>query len=42
VLCHEAEGKTTWLLVEAKGGERAVDRSARAAAFDLLAYRTAS
>jgi hypothetical protein len=30
-----------WLLVEAKGGERAVDKSARAAAYDLLAYRTA-
>jgi hypothetical protein len=30
-----------WLVVEVKGGERSVQRSARAAAFDLLAYRTA-
>jgi hypothetical protein len=30
-----------WLLIEVKGGERAVAQSARAAAYDLLAYRTA-
>jgi hypothetical protein len=30
-----------WLLVEVKGGERAGSHSARAAAYDLLAYRTA-
>jgi hypothetical protein len=30
-----------WLLVEVKGVQRAVDRSARAATLDLLAYRRA-
>jgi hypothetical protein len=30
-----------WLLVEVKGGERGVSESARAAAYDLLAYRSA-
>jgi hypothetical protein len=30
-----------WLLIEVKGGERHVVDSARAAAYDLLAYRTA-
>jgi hypothetical protein len=30
-----------WLVIEVKGGERKVEQSARAAAFDLLAYRTA-
>jgi hypothetical protein len=30
-----------WLLVEAKGGHRSVKNSARAAAYDLLAYRMA-
>jgi hypothetical protein len=30
-----------WLLIEVKGGERDVRHSARAAAYDLLAYRTA-
>ncbi len=30
-----------WLLVEVKGGAKDVDRYARAAAYDLLAYRTA-
>jgi hypothetical protein len=30
-----------WLLVEVKGGHRSVKRSARAAAYDLLAYRMA-
>jgi hypothetical protein len=30
-----------WLLIEVKGGERGVAQSARAAAYDLLAYRTA-
>jgi hypothetical protein len=30
-----------WLLIEVKGGERSVTDSARAAAYDLLAYRTA-
>lgn len=30
-----------WLLIEVKGGERSVVGSARAAAYDLLAYRTA-
>jgi hypothetical protein len=32
--------KERWLLIEAKGGDRTVDKSARAAAFDLLAYRS--
>ena len=31
----------SWLLIEVKGGERTVEHSARAATFDLLAYRTA-
>jgi hypothetical protein len=30
-----------WLLVEVKGGQRSVKKSARAAAYDLLAYRMA-
>jgi hypothetical protein len=30
-----------WILIEAKGGERPVEQSARAATYDLLAYRTA-
>jgi hypothetical protein len=30
-----------WLVVEAKGGHRTVQKSARAAAYDLLAYTTA-
>jgi hypothetical protein len=30
-----------WLLIEVKGGERDAAQSARAAAYDLLAYRTA-
>ncbi len=34
-------GEERWLVVEVKGGERSVQRSARAAAYDLLAYRTA-
>jgi hypothetical protein len=33
--------ETTWVLVEVKGGTRAGEASARAAAYDLLAYRTA-
>jgi hypothetical protein len=41
VLCHQVGGETRWLLIEAKGGERSVDQSARAATFDLLAYRAA-
>jgi hypothetical protein len=38
-LCREDEER--WLLIEVKGGERPVAQSARAAAYDLLAYRTA-
>ena len=30
-----------WLLIEAKGGHRRVEQSARAALLDLLAYRRA-
>jgi poly(3-hydroxybutyrate) depolymerase len=30
-----------WLVVEVKGGQRTVQKSARAAAYDLLAYTTA-
>jgi hypothetical protein len=41
VLNYDNGADTRWLLVEAKGGERSVDRSARAAIFDLLAYRSA-
>jgi hypothetical protein len=39
---YECHGHTQrWLVVEVKGVERAVDRSARAATLDLLAYRRA-
>jgi hypothetical protein len=41
VLRHVAERKTRWLLVEVKGVERTVARSARAALLDLLGYRWA-
>jgi hypothetical protein len=41
VIKHDHNGTESWLLIEAKGGERRVDHSARAATFDLLAYRTA-
>jgi hypothetical protein len=41
VIRHAREGTTRWLLVEVKGGERPVEQAARAAAYDLLAYRTA-
>jgi hypothetical protein len=30
-----------WILIEAKGGERSISKSARAATYDLLAYRSA-
>jgi hypothetical protein len=39
---HRTSGESDhWLLVEVKGGERSVEKSARAAAYDLLAYRAA-
>jgi hypothetical protein len=41
VIARTRDGEPTWLIIEAKGGERGVARSARAATFDLLAYRTA-
>jgi hypothetical protein len=41
VLHRPARGDEQWLLIEAKGGERRVERSARAAVLDLLAYRRA-
>jgi hypothetical protein len=41
VIRQDHNGTESWLLIEAKGGERRVDHSARAATFDLLAYRTA-
>jgi hypothetical protein len=41
VIGHAREGTSRWLLVEVKGGKRPVDEAARAAAYDLLAYRTA-
>jgi hypothetical protein len=41
VIKHDHHGAESWLLIEAKGGERRVDQSARAATFDLLAYRAA-
>lgn len=34
-------GDERWLVVEVKGGQRSVQQSARAAAYDLLAYKTA-
>lgn len=40
-IAHTARGVERWLLVEAKGGERSAEESARAATFDLLAYRAA-
>jgi hypothetical protein len=39
--CCPARGDQQWLLIEVKGGERAVQHSARAALLDLLAYRRA-
>lgn len=41
VIRRHGDLPAAWLIIEAKGGERTVDQSARAAAFDLLAYRTA-
>jgi hypothetical protein len=42
VIRTTAGSRTRWLVVEAKGGpKRRVTDSARAAAYDLLAYRTA-
>ena len=41
VLHRPARGDQQWLLIEVKGGERAVEQSARAALLDLLAYRRA-
>jgi hypothetical protein len=41
VLRHIRENEERWLLVEVKGGTRSCSESARAAAYDLLAYRTA-
>lgn len=35
------EGQERWLIVEVKGGHRPIEESARAAAYDLLAYRRA-
>jgi hypothetical protein len=37
----DGAGAEAWLLVEVKGGHRAVEKSARAATFDLMAYGTA-
>lgn len=41
VLLHRHGGQTRWIIVEVKGGHRRVEESARAALYDLLAYRTA-
>jgi hypothetical protein len=41
VIQHIREGPSRWLLVKVKGGARPVEQAARAAAYDLLAYRTA-
>jgi hypothetical protein len=42
VLRHLAgTGKPRWLLIEVKGGTRPIEDSARAALYDLLAYRAA-
>jgi hypothetical protein len=41
VMRVERPGSVHWLMFEVKGVERAVEASARAAAFDLLAYRRA-
>jgi hypothetical protein len=41
VIKLKRQDEERWLLVEVKGGERAGAHSARAAAYDLLAYRTA-
>jgi hypothetical protein len=41
VMRLERPGSVRWLMFEVKGVERAVEASARAAAFDLLAYRRA-
>jgi hypothetical protein len=41
VMRVERPGSVRWLMFEVKGVERAVEASARAAAFDLLAYRRA-
>jgi hypothetical protein len=39
VLRHETGGRTRWILLEVKGGTGRVERYARAALGDLLAYR---
>ncbi|HVH51422.1 MAG TPA: hypothetical protein VM690_04705 [Gaiellaceae bacterium] len=41
VIHRTGESGDRWLVVEVKGGERSVGESARAAAYDLMAYRTA-
>jgi hypothetical protein len=41
VIHHRRGDQRSWLVIEAKGGTREVEHSARAAVFDLLAYRTA-
>ncbi len=41
VIRRYGDTEEKWLLIEAKGGERRIEHSARAALFDLLAYRTA-
>jgi hypothetical protein len=41
VLHTTGGGGERWLMVEVKGGARPVEHAARAAAYDLLAYRTA-
>lgn len=41
VVRRDRGGMSDWLLFEIKGGERSVQKSARAAAYDLMAYRTA-
>jgi hypothetical protein len=41
VIRRYGDSPESWLLIEVKGGERTVQQSARAATFDLLAYRTA-
>lgn len=41
ILRYHSDVGTTWLFIEAKGGRRPIADSARAAALDLFAYRTA-
>jgi hypothetical protein len=41
IVKHASKTHVAWLLIEAKGGRRPIADSARAAALDLFAYRTA-